>query len=165
MTTKTYILFFFKHAWILFIAIAVINELRIRKKAKSFIEAHPDSEEEYYKFWWKYLILENIPWLIIAIGDITGMTENVFEFFFPRLLNPIVLLFHFNIIVLWIISIYWVYFDNGAEFLATFPNRFNSGQPNGKINNIKIFFALMLIFGITAEIFMWIHKGLPPKFH
>jgi hypothetical protein len=162
---KIYILFFFRHAWILFIAITFINEWGIRKKAKSFLEAHPEREVEYYRFWRKHLILENIPWLIIAIGDITGMTKNVFDYFFPGMLNPIVLLFHFSIIILWSISIYWVYFDNGAEFLATYPNRFNGGEPKGKRNNIKIIFALMLIFGIAAEIFMWTHKGLPPNFH
>ena len=101
----------------------------------------------------------------MAIGDITGMTKYIFDFFFPRLLNPIVLLFHFSVLILWGGSIYWVYFKNGAEFLATYPNRFNGGQPNGKRNRIKVLFALMLIFGIAAEIFMWTQRVLPPNFH
>ena len=161
---ETIFRFFSRHAWILFIAVTIFNELRFRQKASEFINAHPELKRGYNKFWRKYLVIINIPWLIIAIGDITGMTESVNDFLFPLSMKPIVLMFHLSVLGLLITAFYWIYLYDGAEFLATFPNRFNNGQPNGKTNYIKILFAFILILGIAVEIFMWLYKGSPPKF-
>lgn len=60
---------------------------------------------------------------------------------------------------------YWVYFNNGAELLANYPNKFNGGAPKGNKGYIKITLALMLLGAMTAEIFMWTYKGLSLDFH
>jgi hypothetical protein len=81
------------------------------------------------------------------------------EYFAPRQMNPIVLLFHATIIMIWILSIKWIYFQNGVEFLEKHPGIFRNDL---KAKQLKWFFPLMLAGGIIAMIMMWVkNPGIP----
>ena len=109
----------------------------------------------------------NIPWLIIAIGTISGLTNSTFDYFNPKSLNPMVLIFHASIIVLWILSVWWIYFKNGAEFIEEHPGLLQkssfSGNTNVTAKQIKQFFPIMLLGGIVGMIMIWI-MDIPPFF-
>ena len=74
-------------------------------------------------------------------------------------MNPIVLLFHVAIVILWGLSIWWIYFRDGAAFIEKHPGLVQkssfSGNHNVTAKQIKLFYPLMLLGGIIAMIMMW----------
>jgi len=135
------------------------NAFIIKSRAKRYINRNPNLKEGYEKLFKKFLIYGNIPWLIMGIGDLTGLTKSIFDFFTPQQLNPIVVAFHASVILLWIIGSYWIYFNKGAEFLAQHPGFFNFSEPsktdNLNKNKVRFFWALMMIGGVISERTMW----------
>jgi hypothetical protein len=131
----------------------------LKAKSKEYIARDPALEEGYIKAFKAWLLYGNIPWIIIAFGNLTGLTKSMLEYFAPRQMNPIVLLFHATIIMIWILSIKWIYFQNGVEFLEKHPGIFRNDL---KAKQLKWFFPLMLAGGIIAMIMMWVkNPGIP----
>lgn len=150
----------FKHGWVMFISVTIANGLIFKYNAKKYIAENPTLAPGYQNFFKGWLVFGNIPWVILMIGNLSGMTHHTFDFFNPRAMNPIVLIFHFSIILLWILSVRWIYFKNGAEFFETHPGllqRSGFGE-NKKVTarQIKIFFPLFLLGGIAGMIMMWV---------
>ena len=149
----------FKHSWILFIAFTILNGLVLKSRSKKHIEANPELEKGYENYFKGWIFYGNIPWIIIMIGSLSGLTQNIFEYFNPKAMNPIVLTFHFSIIILWILSVRWIYFKNGAEFIEKHPGLFRISSLNGvsdaTAKQVKLFFPLMLLGGIIGMYLMW----------
>jgi hypothetical protein len=152
----------FKQVWIMFIAVTIANALILKYRSKKYIAENPDLEEGYKKLFKGVIIFGNIPWIIIAIGNLSGLTNSISDFFNPRAMNPIVLIFHASIIVLWILSVRWIYFKDGAAFLESHPGLIKkssfTGNSNVTAKQIKIYFPLMLLGGIVGMIMMWVMK-------
>jgi len=153
----------FKHGWIFLIAMTSINGLVFKYKSKKYIFDNPDLTDGYSRLFKGWLIWGNVPWIIMAIGDLTKITDGIGEYFNPRLLNPIVLIFHASIIVIWIIGSRWIYLEEGAEFLAKHPglihfHSFGTSKDITSSNTIKILWTLGIIGGIVGMIFMWTMK-------
>lgn len=150
----------FRHAWFLFILVTFANYFIIKADAQKHIEQNPSLKTGYHKVLNATLIFGNIPWLIMALGDLTQQTNNVFDYFNPKSYNPFVLAFHGYLVIIWILSFRWVYFKNGAEFLVQHPGLVrvkgfgNSVSPTPAL--IKFFFALALLGGITGMTMMWL---------
>lgn len=152
----------FKYVWILFIIVTNLNIFWLKSSTKASILDHPELEEGYEKNFKTIFIYGNLPWIIIGIGCISGMTNSVFDFFRPSEMKPIVLVFHAILILIWILMIRWVYFKDGAAFLEKHPGilkkrSFSSVETNVSAKEIKIFFPLMLMGGIAAMIMMWLN--------
>ncbi len=149
----------FKHFWIVLVAVTIANGLIFKFRAQQYIVADPGLKEGYDKLFKGWLLWGNIPWIIIGIGNLCGFTNSVFAYFRPRELNPMVLLFHVCIIVIYVLSVKWIYFRNGAEFLEQHPGFFNKSflsDSNITAKQIKIFFPLMLVGGIIGMVIMWV---------
>ncbi|MGC4041583.1 MAG: hypothetical protein QM710_12575 [Flavobacterium sp.] len=149
-----------KYAWILLIAVTAFNVFQLKRRFKKHIEKAPEKEAGYNLIIRNYLIYGTIPWVIVAIGCLSGQTKTIFDYFEPAKLNPFVLLFHFSIVVIWILIIRFIYFKDGAGFLENYPGLIKINAPghyDEKLskNNIKIFTALALTGGIIAMILMW----------
>ena len=137
----------FKHAWILFIAIQCINGLVWWVKAQPKIKNDPTLLPGYKNLIKGWLIYGNIPWLIMGAGILSGSVENVPSYFNPKN-GAFVILFYASIVVLWIASIYWVFFKNGVEKLMRHP-----GILSPKIKSpivIKAYFILAILGGIAG---------------
>ncbi len=91
----------------------------LRWESKPYISEDPELKDGYRKFFKALLIYPNIPWLIMGIGDMSGMPDS--DFFGFSTTQPLVLLFHASWIALTAVFIRWVYFKNGADFLARHP--------------------------------------------
>jgi len=158
----------FKQAWILFIAVTIANAFIIKFRAKKYIAKNPDLETGYENLFKGIILFGNIPSVIIAIGNLSGMTNNIFDFFNPRAMNPVVIIFHASIIILWILGIRWIYFRNGAAFLKSHPGLIQKRGFNDNADvtaeQIKIFFPLMLLGGIIGMIMMWVMEIPTPVF-
>lgn len=120
--------------------------------------------DKYFRGW---LIYGNIPWIIIGFGNLSGMTSHMFEYFNPKTLNPVVLLFHASIIVLWILAAYWIYLKDGAEFIERHPGlvvkQYPSKSRNPTARSVKIFFPIVIGCGVAALAMMWIVDVPTPK--
>lgn len=149
-----------KEFWIVFILITIINGFWLKIDLKKYSAENPALQKGYDDYVKGYIIYLSIPWIIMGIGNLSGLTNSPLEFFTPRLMNPIVLVFHASLVILWILSIRWVYFKNGAEFIAKHPGLISkpslSGNPNVTSKQVKLFLPLMILVGMGALIMMWI---------
>jgi len=127
---------------------------------------HDKGYDDFVKGW---LFYANIPWVIMGIGALTGMTNNIYEYLALKQMNPIVLIFHASIVCLWILSVWWIYFRNGAEFIEKHPGFINRPSFSGKrkdvtAKEIKIFYPVILLVNIIIIIMVWMMDIPLPKF-
>jgi len=148
--------FIFKNAWVLFILVTVLNAFMLKARSKKMIDQQPDLQAGYGQIFKGYLIYLNIPWIVMGVGVLFGGVPSVFSFFRPRDGNVFVLAFHASVVILWILSIWWLYFNGGAEFLVKYPGVFN--QDIKSPNFLKLYCALALAGGVLAMLFMWIGR-------
>lgn len=157
----------FKHAWVFFILVTVLNAFVLKIRTKRHIRENPKLSDGYRRCIRGILIYGNIPWIIMAVGSLSGLTNNVLEYVDPMTLNPIVLIFHGAIIFLWVLSIYWIYFASGAEFIESHPGIITKNVAGKRSNvtarEIKIFLPLMLAAGVIAMAMMWT-IGVPDSY-
>lgn len=156
------------HGWILFIAVTIANGLYLKYRSREYISRDPGLKAGYDKYFRGWLIYGNIPWVIIGLGNLSGMTSHLFEYLQPRTLNPVVLLFHASIVVLWVFAAYWIYFKDGAEFIERHPGllvkQYPSRQRNPTAKSVKVFFPVVIAAGVVALAMMWFREIPSPKF-
>ena len=146
--------FIFDYAWVLLILITVLNAFILKTRSKKFMKDNPELEEGYDRLFKGYLIYMNIPWVIMGVGMLLGGVPSTFSYLTPaRISNPFIIVFHATIVILWILSIWWLYFKDGAEFLVKYKGVFNRDFQSPMV--IKVFFGIALIFGVAGMIFMW----------
>ena len=109
--------FLLQNIWILFILVNCFNAYHLKKKAVEFIVENSEKEKGYLLIFRNFLIYGSIPWGIIGIGNSFKLTNSIFDHFQPAKMNLIVLVFHFSIIVIWILSIRFFFKNNGAKLL------------------------------------------------
>jgi hypothetical protein len=144
--------------WLVAIGVTCMNAYLLRSRARTEIARNPALAEGYEQLLKGYLIALNLPWLVMGLGIMVGGTSSVFEYFDPRPGNPYVIAFHVTIIVLWALTIFWIYLAGGAEFLVKYPGVMNLEIKSPLV--LKLLIALMLLGGIAVEIAMW--SGLLP---
>jgi len=94
----------------------------------------------------------------MGVGMLTGLTKNMFEFFNPREMNPIVIIFFLVIIIEWILSVKWIFFNGGAEKLVKHPGMFTQTEKgNEKFETMKIKLLCVAGIGIVGNsiVMMW----------
>jgi hypothetical protein len=153
--------FIFKHFWILLIAGTIINGIVFWVRAQDYIAAAPQLKAGYVKLIGGWLVFGNIPWVVMGIGDLTGMTNGMHDYLEHRSTNPMVLAFDFSVVLLWVLCSNWIYLRGGADFLAKHPGllRFNWIGRHEDITSprsIKLFWALCLAGGILSMLMRWI---------
>ncbi len=151
----------FDNFWLAFIVVTVLNAYIFKYRSRKYVAENPELESGYKKIFKAVLIYGNVPWIIMGIGNLTELTNSMLDFFRPRTLNPTVLVFHISIICLWILMARWVFFQNGAEFLAKHPGliAFRGFGNSGDITSpatIKLFFILTLLGGAAGLTMMWV---------
>src|SRR5688572_26838298 len=107
--------------WIFLILATVVNAFLLKIRFRKFIDEQPDLQDGYDKLFKGYLVYLNIPWIVMGGGMVFGKVSSFFSFFRPMEGNPYVLAFHITVIFLSILSVWWLYFKGGAEFLAKYP--------------------------------------------
>ena len=90
--------------------------------------------------------------IVIGVGILVGGVQTVFDYMNPREGNPYVILFHITVVVLWALFVMWIYFGEGAEFLARHPGWLNYDMKSAFA--LKLLFAIMLLGGAIAEVTM-----------
>ena len=114
-----------KMFWVIAIGVTSLNAYLLRLRAQTEIARNPELAAGYRQLIKGYLILLNLPWLVMGLGIVVGGTGSVFEYIAPRSGNPYVIAFHLTAIILWALTMYWIYLARGAEFLITHPGVMN----------------------------------------
>jgi hypothetical protein len=101
----------FKHVWVLFIGVTLINAFALKFRSKKYIDQNPSLEEGYEKLFRGYIFYMNLPWVVLGIGMLIGNFNSVFDVMFGfRNRNIFTFMFFGTVIILWILSIVWIYF-------------------------------------------------------
>ena len=152
--------FIFRNFWIFFIFVTILNALILKVRSGKYIKESPQLEEGYNKFFRGILIYGNIPWVIMGVGNLTNITNNIFQYFYPRSLNPMVLIFHTSILFIWVSGAIWIYKKQGAAFIEQHPGFFKSNGLGGSkdltAKQVKTFYPIMILGGVIAMAMMWV---------
>jgi len=93
-----------------------------------------------------------LPWIVMGLGQLTGSTSTVWDYFRPQDMNPFVLAFVSSIFALSVAMLYWVFFMDGAQKVAELKlmQAYGfSGQTPLTQRQVKLFAALGPIFVIA----------------
>ncbi|MCW7468305.1 hypothetical protein [Leptospira kanakyensis] len=148
----------FNHIWIVFIVVTVFNAIVLKFRSQKYIKEKPELEPGYDKLVKGILFYGNIPWIIVGIGNLFQYTNSLIDYLYIKTLNPFVIIFHISILILWSLAFYWIYFNNGAEFLVKHPGlvRVKGGGFFTEVSPkmIQIFFGLILFSNLIVFSFL-----------
>lgn len=159
----------FKFFPLIAIALNFVNVYITKSRIQEYIDRDPWLKPGYDKFLLGYSLFVSIPLLVMATGNFTGLSNGPFDYFNPKALHPIVLVFHFSIVTLYIFLAYWIFLNNGADFLARHPgliyyNWFGTRKDVTTVKGLKSFFALIIISGLGGLAMLWIFNIPTPVF-
>jgi hypothetical protein len=156
-----------KHTWAILIPFILINGYMSYNKTKAYIKVNPSLKKGYESYIFVSTLLWTMPWIIMMIGDLSGVTASLFDYLNPKSLNPFVLAFHTYLFLLWITAVIWVYLKNGAQFLIDYPGLINSkrmgADANVTVKQIKQYSAVIFIIGLFVMVNFWMGNLLLPN--
>ncbi len=147
--------------WLVLIAVNFINGFVMWRRAQEYIKENPDLRPGYLQIIKGFILFASIPWLVMGLGQITGMTKSLFQYFSPAAMNPFVLLFHFSLIMIWALGSFWIFGWGGADKLASHPGiiqmrGLGMSKNIDSSTTIKFFWGAVTLGGLVAEIIMWL---------
>jgi hypothetical protein len=86
-----------------------------------------------------------LPWIVMGLGQVTGGTATVWDYFRPQDMNPFVLAFVGSVVALSLAMVYWIFFMGGAQKAAELKLMQTygiSGQAPLSQRQVKLFAAL-----------------------
>lgn len=130
-----------KHIWIFFVVVTCANaavwwHLSKRRSAQDPLLAA--KQRAFIKAW---LIVGNLPWLVMGAGTTFGGVPTVFDYLNPLSGERWVMTFWATVIGLWIVGAVWIYLGDGARVLGSL-----SLQPRSPAF-IKVVYAAGLVVG------------------
>jgi len=135
----------------------IIVGITFKIYSKKYIADDPKLKDGYGKLIKGWFIIGNIPWVIMTIGDFTGLTNGMQEYFDPKSMNPMVLVLHFYTVVLLVLGSRWIYLKDGADFLAKHPGMIKVlFEDITSPKTIKIYWTIVLVAVIAAQTKRWL---------
>ncbi len=141
----------FRHAWFVFIAVTCLNGAVWWWRGQVHIRANPALRSGYERLIRGWLIYGNLPWVVMGAGIVFGGVPTVLHYFNPRN-GPVVVRWYVTVVALWVVSVYWLFFQQGAEALVAHPGLLN--LPSNRPGTVKVFFLLCLAGGIAGLLVM-----------
>ena len=144
----------FRHLWLLFIVVGVINLVSVWRNLQGLIAQRPDLAQGYRRYFLGVAVFLTLPWLIMGVGIEVGGVPNLFGFLSLRDRNPYVIAFHAALTAMLVLTCYWVFLRRGAEFLVEHPGLTGRRSPTS-IAGIRAFWAFMLVFWFVMLVLRW----------
>jgi len=141
----------FRHGWALLILVTCINGAVWWRKGQPSIAADPTLAPGYRRLIRSWLILMNLPWLVMGAGIVFGGVPTIFNYFDPRS-GPFVIAFYVTAVAVWIVLFYWLFFRSGAEALIAHPGLLNFHTERPSV--VKWYFLVCLAGGIVGLLWM-----------
>jgi hypothetical protein len=132
-------------------AVAFSHAYTMKMRSRHVVSSFPELKEDFEKLFKRYLLLVNIPLVIMLLGLITGNVPSIFYLLMPRDGNPFVIALDLTVVCLLVLGVIWIYFKGGAELLTKPPSVVGIKSPIG----LKIYFALCVVGSILAFIDLW----------
>lgn len=119
------------YCWIGFIGVVVAQALKLKSRSKIYIAKDPALKIGYKRIFNVHIVWNNIPFILMGIGIISGKVSSLLNYLRPSEGNPIVAIFFISMFINWIVSAVWIFFLGGAKFLVKHPGlfRFNISYP------------------------------------
>jgi hypothetical protein len=67
----------FRHVWILFIVVTIINASIGKSRSRRYIRERPELAPGYQKLFRGFLIWENPPWILMGFSIETGRVRSI----------------------------------------------------------------------------------------
>ena len=148
-----------KHIWLGFIAITFITAAIWRWHGRKHIAEHPETAEGYRRLIRGFLLWGNVPWIVMGLGLTVGGVESIGAYARPSEANPWVIACYLSVIVLWALSLWWVFRRGGAQQLVDHPGFFNF--PMSKPKYVKLMAVGGVVVGFMGMIFLFFDGMLP----
>ena len=145
---------FARHAWLMFIAVTVVNALILKFRARAYIRQEPSLAAGYEQLFTGVLLWGNLPWIVMGIGILFGGVPSVFSYFRPGDGNPFVLAWFGVVVALWLLGFYWLFARRGAEFLVEHPGLLRRTPKSPTL--IRFYYCLMVCGGVAGVCFMFL---------
>jgi hypothetical protein len=136
----------FRNAWIFLLLLTFANAASWWSRGKKEIVKHPELEKGYRKLVRNFMLLNNVPWVVMGIGILYGGVPTALHFLSPGN-GPFVIAFWVSVIATWVVIAYWVLFRGGAQDLLRYP-----GLLNSNIRDTRTVKALILLAGLGGAI-------------
>lgn len=133
-------------------AILVANGFMWKYKSKNHIEENPELREGRDRLFKGWLIFSIIPCLLMGFGMLTGLTENLHDYYLSEKQNPFVIFYYVVILIIEILGTRWIFFKGGAEKLVL--HRFIAtpvvGKEKAEVLKMKGMWILVLLSGAVG---------------
>ena len=150
--------FLAKYLWIALIFATFVNGASWWLRGQPYRDEDPSLTSEYCTVISSFLVLLNIPWLIMGAGILFGGVPNVVYYLNPRFPTPFVTAFFGSLLVTWAIITYWILARGGAEQLVKLPGFI---EPNTSVTVIKAAWSLAILIAVAG--ILWLYaKDIQP---
>ena len=144
----------FKHFWLAFVVVTIINARYWWAGVQGRIRAQPELEAGYRRLYRGYLFWGNVPWLLMGAGILSGQVQWMFDFLQPRSGNPYVLAWWWAMAALLALGTVWMLWGGGAETLARHPG-FDL-VPQWPASKLRWLWLGLVAWNVTiALVFIW----------
>jgi hypothetical protein len=142
-----------RYFWALAIVVTFVNLASWKRRSKTYTEGKPDLAEGYENLFRSAAVWLNVPWVVMGVGISFGHVTSVWNYFRAQDGNPYVLSWFGSVFLLWIASVYWVFFQDGAATLVKYPGLLNYNFSSA--TQVKLFLILCLAGGIFGVLMMF----------
>jgi len=152
----------FRHFWVAFVVVTVVNGRAWWSRVESRIRSQPDLEPGYRRLYRGYLLWTNMPWVLMGLGILSGQTESIFDFLRPSEGNPFVLAWWGFMAGLLCLGTYWVFVAGGAETLERHPGVYM--VPQWPASKLRVFWLGLVIWNVAIATLLFLgFPGAPGK--
>ena len=145
---------FLRYLWLTMLLGVGLSTVNLWFRARNRIAENPELQEGYNQLFKGFFLSMSLPWLVMGIGIVLGGVPSYMEFFQPRNGNSFVLAFWLVILLLAAVGFWWVYFQEGAEFLAKHPGALGARITSPLL--VKILMGVVLVGGIVVFVLLWL---------
>ena len=141
-----------RYFWLICLAISAYQYYAAGHRV-SVMEQLSDSMRAERARYIRWLIAAStIPWIVMGLGQLSGSTSSVWDYFRPQDMNPFVLAFVGSVLLLSLAMLYWVFSMEGArktvELKLMHVSGFSGSAPATE-RQVKLFAAFGPIFVIA----------------
>ena len=144
---------FLRYIWLFMLLGVGLSTAFLWLRARNRIAKNPDLQTGYNQLFKGFFISMSLPWLVIGIGIVLGGVPSFEDFFQPKAGNPFVLIFWFLLLLLLVLGVWWVYFREGAEFLAKHPGALGAELTSPIL--VKLYVGILFAVGLVVLVGLW----------
>jgi hypothetical protein len=154
---------------IIFFVVMVINAIWLRIQVAPYIQKDPSLKNGYHLLIVGLVIAYLLPFSMLVIGLMFGKYNTIYDIMdnqFTSRHDPVIIAAFVVVLIEAIIYFIWVWFFNGAAFIARHPGllqgwmKYNSPRD---VKNLALFVLILAILTPIYNIFLSVPRSFPTK--